>query len=381
MKTNEMPQEFQKAGAGSWKASLMDELTRIDEFAKPYNRRDCVVKDKLRIGIIGCGGIAKAHVEGYLKNGLEITALTDVNASAAAAMAEKCKSAKCFKDCKALLDSGKVDAVSICTPPAAHEEAAVMALGKNIHVLLEKPQAHTLKSAENIANAAKKSKGLLMMAYRHRFLPAVQMIKTLIDADRIGNPVLFNNIFCGPASHLKDKWFTKKEIAGGGCMLDTSSHSVDLFRYLMGEVIAQEAVMHRHWEETNVEDASLLTVKSERGAIGSLGAAWVAGSGAAFIDVFGLKGRLYYDYCKPDELKYFPPGGEPESLKVEPSNGFAEQIAHFVAAIDGREELSCTAFDGLRTMQIILSSQIESTGERPVLRRRERLAHGNRHRG
>jgi len=314
-----------------------------------------------RAGIIGCGGIAKSHVNGYLANGVKVTAVTDVNPAAAEAFGQEF-GAEVFADRDALLASGRVDLVSVCTPPVAHEEAAIAALERKLHVLLEKPQAHTLASAVRIAQAAAASRAVLMLAFRHRFLPAIQTMKQLIADGRIGAPVLFNNIFCGPAFGMKDKWFSRKEIAGGGCLLDTSSHSVDLFRYLFGEVAEQHAVCNRVFEQTDVEDAAFLVLKSTGGVLGSIGSTWTAGSGSAFIDITGQDGRVRYDYFQAGELRIIPRGGQWETISVQASNGFAEEIGHFLSAIAGTEPLACTAQDGLRAMQIISSTYAHGKG-------------------
>ncbi|OGV35367.1 MAG: hypothetical protein A2020_06170 [Lentisphaerae bacterium GWF2_45_14] len=310
----------------------------------------------MRIGIIGCGGIAKSHAAGYKANNAEICAVTDLNKDAAEAMAKE-TGAQVFADFKSLIDSGKIDAVSICTPPIAHEEAAVYALSKGIHVLLEKPQAHSIEAAKRINEAVAKSKAILMMAFRHRFVPANAKMKEMIDSGKIGKVVFFHNTFCGPAFHMKDKWFTKKAISGGGCMLDTSSHSVDLFRFLVGEIAEQKAVMFKHFENTDVEDAAILSVKAENGAIGAFTSTFVAGDGIAYIDIVGQDGRLYFDYLKADELKYKKRGDKDwEVIKVGTGGGFNEQISHFLKAAAGTEKLTITAYDGLRDIEVIQSN-------------------------
>jgi predicted dehydrogenase len=310
--------------------------------------------------MIGCGGIARAHAKGYEANGVEITALMDVSEQAMASMAAEIEGTQCFDRYESLLDSGPVDLVSICTPPVAHEEPAVLALGRGIHVLLEKPLAHSVGSARRIVAAAERSEALLMTAFRHRYLPAIRKLREMIVAGEIGEAVYFHNTFCGPAFAMRDKWFSKKEIAGGGTLMDTSIHSVDIFRYLFGEVVEQKAVMQRHLEGTDVEDVSILILRAENGVIGSLTASWVAADGVAEIDVMGQEGRMVYDYYCPDQIKVRRQGErEWEVISVEASQGFDKEIAHFLRAIQGQETLSCTGQDGLRAVEIIQSSYVE----------------------
>lgn len=310
----------------------------------------------LRVGLIGCGGIAKAHLNGWKKNGVEIVAVADVNPEAAKSFVEMASCGKVFADANAMLQSGEVDTISICTPPCAHGEVAVAALGKGIHVLCEKPMTDTVEAAKGVCRAAEGSDAVFMTAFRHRFLPAVLKMKEILDEGKIGPAVLFSNIFCGPAFGMKDRWFTKKKIAGGGCIFDTNSHSVDLFRFIVGEVSSQTALMHRHFEGTDVEDAGTLVVKAENGALGSMSSSFVAGTGKAFIGIIGQKGEIFYDYSDADKIKLKLTGkSDWEIIQTMPSNGWAEQIAHFMKAVKGECKVSCTCRDGLRAVEIIQS--------------------------
>ncbi|MBN1674232.1 MAG: Gfo/Idh/MocA family oxidoreductase [Kiritimatiellae bacterium] len=308
----------------------------------------------IRIGIIGCGNISKSHVRGYTANGARVVAVTDVNAEAARARAEELDAARVFDGYKALIESGEVDAVSICSPPVAHEEAAVCALAHGIHVLCEKPLAHTVESGRRMVAAAAGSGALLMTAFRHRFLPAIQTLRSLLSGGCVGKPVFFFNTFCGPGFGMKDRWFSKKAIAGGGTLMDTSSHSVDMFRFLFGEVKAQQAVLCRHQPEIDVEDASVLSLQAQDGTIGTLRASWVAGDGVAMVEIIGQAGRLVYDYGQADTIRAKTRGaGEWESVPVDKRRGFEEEIAHFLGAIRGEHALSCTGQDGLRALEIV----------------------------
>jgi predicted dehydrogenase len=308
-----------------------------------------------KVGIIGCGGIARSHVGGYKTLGLKIAAVTDANDESARKMAEE-TGAVVYKDYRELLDKGGVDLISLCTPPVAHEEAACYALERGVHVLCEKPLAYDVSAAYRMRTAAEKSKARFMPAFRHRFLPAIVSLKEFLKTGKIGDVVFFNNMFCGPAFAMEQKWFTKKAIAGGGSILDTSSHSVDLFRFLVGEIIAQQAVMHRHFKTTDVEDAGIISVKAANGAVGAMESGFVAGCGMAFIDIMGTKGQVRYDYMEPEKLSYRLTQDKEWTVQpVEKSWGFAEEIKHFVGAIKGEHPLACSVNDGVRCMEVICS--------------------------
>lgn len=307
-----------------------------------------------RVGIVGCGGIARYHLQAFLGEKATIVGVTDCNPEAAGKFAEEAGGAAVYESHQRLYDKARPEIVSICTPPVAHEEAALEALGRGIHVLCEKPLAHDLASAHRIGEAVARSKALLMPAFRHRFVPGIAALQELVASGKLGDLVLFNNIFCYPAFEMEDKWFTKKAIAGGGSLLDTNSHSVDLFRFLVGEIVEQKAVMHRHFKTTDVEDAGILLVKAAEGALGALESAFVAGSGVAFVDLIGTKGRARFDYSEPSKIRYCLKGQDNwNTQSVAESLGFAEEVRHFLGAARGRHELAVTVEDGVRCMEVI----------------------------
>ncbi len=309
----------------------------------------------MRIGIVGCGGVAGEHLTAYAKEDVDIVGLADYDKAVAQEKAGGIKGKpKVFSDYKEMIDSIAPEAISICTPPVVHEEVAVYALERGIHVLCEKPMAYDEHAAHRMLAAARRSTAVFMPAFRHRFLPPLVRLKEMVQTGRLGEVVLFNNIFCRPAFHMEAKWFTKKAVAGGGSLMDTNSHSIDFFRFLIGEVVDQKAVMHRHFKSTDVEDTAIMIVKAENGTVGSLQSSFVAGSPHAFIDIIGTSGRAYYSYIEPEKVLYRALGDEDWTVEtVELHTGFEEEIHHFIGAVKGENTLSCTIEDGVRAMEII----------------------------
>ena len=314
-------------------------------------------KKNVVAGIIGCGGVAYHHVEGYKANDIKIAALADVNLESAKKIMDYIGyEVKIYNDSAALLDSGECTAVSICTPPVLHAEWVIKALNKGIHVLCEKPIADTLEAAEAIREAAHKSQAKFMMAFRHRFLDSSRKLKQLIESGEIGRPLLFHNEFFGSAFGMKDRWFCQKKLAGGGSMLDTSSHAVDLFRYLFGEIVEQHAVMNRYFENTDVEDSAILTVRSAGGVIGSMVSSFTIGSGNALITIAGDKGRAVYDYKFGDRITIYKGKDEPRTIPVDVSDGFPAEVALFVNAITEDAESPLGADAGVRAFEVIAAN-------------------------
>ncbi len=310
---------------------------------------------KPKVGIIGCGGIAESHRKGYEQNGITPFAVADASPEQAREFAGKCEGALACASYQELLASG-VEAVSICTPPDSHREIALAALERGIHVLCEKPLAGTVEDCHAIEEAAAKSSAAFMVAFRHRFLPIHQTMRRLIRDEGLGEIVLFRNFFGGPKPQLMDRWFGRRAIAGGGALMDTAIHGVDLFRFYCGEVAAASGELGATFPGADVEASGVLSLRSESGALGLVAASWSIGTGKALVEIDTEEGALVCDYTRRGEIVVRRKGAaESEVLKVEPSNGFAEQIAAFLQALARGSAPSPSASDGSRAVEVIHS--------------------------
>jgi predicted dehydrogenase len=313
------------------------------------------MEQPLKIGIIGCGQVAESHLRGYQQNQILDFAFADVSPERAKAFAAKVTGASAFDSYTQLLEESGVQAISICTPPGIHREIAVAALNRGIHVLCEKPLAGTLEDCVAIEEAAQRSNAAFMMAFRHRFLPAHQTIKGLLQKDNsLGKIVLFQNIFGGPATDFKDKWFCNRAIAGGGVLLDTSIHGLDLFRFYCGEIQTSSGQARRTFCGTDVEDTGTLSVRAQSGALGLIASSWNIGTWIATVEIHTENARVIYDYNFPEEIVVKRKGvATDEKLAVTASDGFTEQIHHFLGSIKARTAPTPAAFDGRRSVEVI----------------------------
>ncbi|MBP1969348.1 putative dehydrogenase [Virgibacillus natechei] len=192
--------------------------------------------NKLKMGIIGAGGIAQQrHIPAYLniKEKVEITAVHDRNHDRAIEVAERFEIPHVFKNYNALFT--EVDAVTICTPNKFHAEIAIAAMEAGVHVLCEKPMAITTEECEAMIEASQKSNKLLSIAYHYRFTEAGQVAKQAVKADEIGAPLVTR------AQAMRRRkvpgWgvFTNKDLQGGGSLIDYGCHLLDLSMWLLGD--------------------------------------------------------------------------------------------------------------------------------------------------
>lgn len=193
--------------------------------------------DKLRIGVIGLGGIAQnAHLPAYEKllDKIELVAGSDVSEDQRNKAQERFKFTKTYSDYKEMLDKEKLDAVSVCTPPSVHAESSIAAMERGIHVLCEKPVAMTADEAQKMVDSAKKNKVKFMVAFQSRFNPESRMIKEYVDKGALGEIYYAHSIALRRRGIPGWGVFTIKSLSRGGPLIDIGVHALDHTIWLMG---------------------------------------------------------------------------------------------------------------------------------------------------
>lgn len=190
----------------------------------------------IRIGIIGCGGIATGrHIPTFKQfETVKITHVYDINAEVAKSASEQFDIPHVSESAEALIDA--VDAVVITTPNKFHAPLSVLALEKNKHVFCEKPMAKTSEECQQMIEAEKNSKGILHIGYHYRFMKEAIACKTLIEAGRIGQPLVIR--VQAMRRRKVPGWgvFTNKDLQGGGALIDYGCHLLDLATWLSGSL-------------------------------------------------------------------------------------------------------------------------------------------------
>jgi len=191
---------------------------------------------KLKIGIIGTGGISQIHMKGYasMPELCEIAAFCDVNPESAKAASEKWGPGKTYTDYHDLLKDKEIDAVSVATPNKYHLQPTVDALNAGKHVLCEKPLGMNAAECKLMCSAAKHNKKILQVALQNRWTAACRFMKDYVDGGHMGD------LYYARAQALRRRgvpgWgvFIDKEKQGGGPLIDIGVHILDFTLYLMG---------------------------------------------------------------------------------------------------------------------------------------------------
>ncbi|MBC7237726.1 MAG: Gfo/Idh/MocA family oxidoreductase [Chloroflexi bacterium] len=214
------------------------------------------MSDKLRVGIIGCGGMARNHVRGYLNCGrYEIVALADLNESAMAdyeAMFHL--GARHYTDAREMLAKENLDVVSIGTWHVGHAPWTIAAAAHRPKAILcEKPMADTLQAAEQMLIACKRNAVKLVIGHQRRFLPTYTLAKDLIAQGAIGDVQMMVSF-------------------GAQGLPNYCSHQTDMFRYFLSDdecewVMGNVERKTDRWERnTRIEDCAIAIFQFRGGA-------------------------------------------------------------------------------------------------------------------
>ena len=194
---------------------------------------------KLRIGIIGTGGISHSHINAYLKQpDVEIVAGVDLIPGKARATLDEhgLTEAKDFEDYREMIDTVELDAVSVCTYNRTHKECTIYALEHGLHVLLEKPMTVTLDEAVEICRAEKKAGKIVSVGFQPRFDANMQMIKKIVQSGELGK-VYYVQTGGGRRHGIPVSWsetFIENDKAGLGAVGDIGCYSIDLVMNALG---------------------------------------------------------------------------------------------------------------------------------------------------
>jgi predicted dehydrogenase len=308
-----------------------------------------------RVGVIGLGSIGRTHIATWKANGVTPVAYADaVPAALSATVAEHGGTA--YSDGLQLVRSGTVDIVSICTPPRFHREIAIAAAEAGVAVLCEKPLARMAEDAEAIVEAVERTGILFTVGFCHRFEPAIERLKAMIDGGELGEVMTFRNRFAGLMANAHETWFSKPDISGGGALADTSIHSIDLFRHLVGDVAAVQAMTGtretEHGPALEVEDTGVMLLRTARGEIGVIESSWRTPPGEWTVTVYGTKGSAVVDYGA-GTFRFYGADGSVADIDVESGSRFDREFAHVLACWYGETQPRVSVYDGLEANRVL----------------------------
>jgi len=337
----------------------------------------------LKIGLVGTGRIAYAHLSAYLQHAdsVKLTAVCDIIEDAARRYAKAAGTTAVYTDFEKMLRDSDIDAVDICSIHDQHPHQTVAAAEAGKHILVEKAMANDLPGCRKMIGAAEKAGVTLMVAQNLRYVPDAAAVKRLIDEGELGaiqaarTHAIFPVLFSNPEGH----WMNDGKQAGGGILMTNTIHHIDLLRYYIGNVKRVTGVCRTILPEmiNGAEDLVAATIEFGNGAIGDVFGNWTTARSPEAMSyiVFGSEGTLHSTppATREQQMNQFGPvmisstkrdRGESPRPHFEPvqtdtvglpsSNCFINEILHFEECCRTGTSPITSGKDNIETIKTIM---------------------------
>jgi len=329
--------------------------------------------DKVRVAIVGCGGISRAHINGHMADPRsEIVYCVDLIEDKAK---EKAEAIGCrwHTDMAAVLD--EVDAVDICTPVSQHAQQTIMAAEAGKHVLCEKIMARDLDEAEAMIEATDEAGVVFMVAFVLRYRPEFQKLNEMCHSGELG---LIHQAFCSTTMFMHPdhvtEWRKSLEEFPMGALMSHGCHYVDQLQWDVGPITDTMAIGNRFTLGDVIpggDDTECMVMRHENGAVSAYVESWATPHGMQGIrlEIYGKEAsaRLIYNndgsrqLWKSDEsgmnlVWEFDPNKEDHMDLFGGAKDMQGQVGHFIECIiDGKRPLT-HGREGIKPMQAIAAA-------------------------
>jgi len=315
---------------------------------------------KIRIGLVGYGGIGRVHAAAYRAipfhyglpaDSIEIAGVATTRRETAQRAAAEIGCRFYTDDYRELLGRADIDAIDICTPNNSHHEIVLAAAAAGKQIYCEKPLAMNVAEAESMARAVESAGVKAQVTFNFRFFPAIMRAKQLIEAGFLGRLFSFRGRYHRSSYIDGDKpmsWRLERAITGGGALFDLGSHILDLLYFVLGEFDSVSGALDTLIKErpaaarsatmapVQVDDIALLHARTLAGTLGTVEISRM-GTGATndlTFELFGQQGALRFDLNEPAWLSVYdaraagsPLGGERGFRKIEAASRYEGQRA------------------------------------------------------
>lgn len=281
---------------------------------------------RIGVGVIGWGFMGRTHTHSLraiplFYQGLDFEPVLAGVCSRRLDQAEEARRQLGFgfatDDYRALLAREDIDAVSICTPNALHEEMAIAAMRAGKHVYLDKPVAVTAESAERMLRVQRETGVKCQVVLNNRFFPSTLRARQLVQEGRLGEILSFTCRYLHSGSVDPCRAMGWKQGLQGGVLLDMGSHALDLLTWLIGlpqDVLCAERTLYPERPTAGggvcrelAEDHALMMLRMKNGALGTVEASKIATgtSDEMTLEICGAKGALRWNLMEPSYLEYY----------------------------------------------------------------------------
>jgi predicted dehydrogenase len=301
--------------------------------------------DRIRLGVVGAGAVTQVgHLPALRRiREVDVVGICDNDLPKARALADRFGVPDAFSDISELVEYESLNALLICTPSHLHEPQIQAAMAAGLHIFVERPLALTSSGAAKLAKAAERRERVLMVGANHRYRPDVQQIRSFMQSGELGDLESIRAWwFVARAGRVSLGWRQKRELAGGGAMLDLGLGLLDLSLWLANfpNPVRASAIFPDRGGK-GVEPSGSAMVALEGGAAVHLDTSWrFVGPG----ERFGLAVRASRGSARINPLEIWKDfHGSAQNVASSGAHsretpfalGLRAQWAHFVACVRG----------------------------------------------
>jgi predicted dehydrogenase len=313
--------------------------------------------------VIGCGLIGRKRLAALGKNP-PVAYACDLDASRAADLARLAPACKAVTNYAEVLADPRVTAVIVSTLNASLAPISLAAVQAGKHVLVEKPGALNAAQLRSVRDAAMSSGVRVRLGYNHRFHPAVQKARTLIDEGALG-PLMFLRARYGHGGRkgYDREWRADPTLSGGGELIDQGVHLIDLAGWFLGEFPTVEGHAATYFWDMNVDDNAFLSLRTAANQTAWLHVSCTEWKNLFSLELYGRDAKIAIDGLggsygleRLSFYKMLPEMGPPDTTIYEYPRGdesWTIETRAFIEDIRLNREPSPGLAEGIRTLEIV----------------------------
>ena len=346
-----------------------------------------VLKNKLRLGIIGCGwATANLHLPALRRiPHYDLVAVADTDAGRAEVLGSRLGVRYRLSDALELIEHPEIDVVAVCVPPGDHASLAIAAIRAGKHVFIEKPLTLTVDQADWLADSAKQTEAKVLVGFNLRWHRLVRQAKAMLDDHRLGSLTVMRTIFTNALRHdERIAAWRRDRSRGGGVIQDLAVHHFDLWRFLLSADVQEISVSARseRWQD----EAAVISARMANGILVS--SVFASGTSESHeLECYGDAGRLRVSCYRCDGLQ--SSFGEnrglaslfrdaaakasalPYAIRATRYGGeiaasYEAQWRHFLECIQTGGSVTCSVEDGRRAVHLAVAAAESALTGQPV---------------
>jgi predicted dehydrogenase len=327
------------------------------------------------VAIIGAGLVGEKRAAA-LPAGTELRTVFDPVPDRARAVADTSPAATVAATVEAAIDDRAVSLVIVATPHGELARIGVAALARGRHVLVEKPGGDSLHALLELREAARAAGRRVRVGFNHRFHPAVVRTRDEIRSGRYGQVFGIRARYGhGGRVGYEREWRARRDLSGGGELVDQGLHLIDLVRYLTGEVELAFSELRTDFWPVEVEDNAYLALRTASGAFAWLHASWTEWKNlfslevamrTAKLEVTGLGGSYGVERFTRHEM--LPEMGPPKTTSTEwPTldRSWAAELDDVLADLDGRPATGAGVDDAIAAFRVVNAAYARKSSAEP----------------